>query len=67
MDVYKLMFVNSENNKTSESYRLLLNLSYKIELKISHKFVAFSKSQYLLSKERYKKIHTKTINLKCLE
>ena len=62
MDVYKLMFVNSENSKTSESYRLLLKLLCKTELKISHKYVAFSKSQYLLSKERYKKSHTKTIN-----
>ena len=53
MDVYKLMFVNSENSKTSESYRLLLNILYKTELKISHKNVGFSKSQYLLSKERY--------------
>ena len=32
--------MNSENSKTFDSYRLLLNLSGKIELKRSDKYVA---------------------------
>ena len=35
--------MNSENSKTSNSHRLLLNLSDKINLKRSEKYVALSK------------------------
>ena len=35
--------MNSENSKTSNSHRLLLNLSDKIKLKRSEKYVALSK------------------------
>ena len=35
------IFVNSENSKTSELHRLLLNLSDNINLKRSDKYVAF--------------------------
>ena len=35
-------FVNSENSKTSDSNRLLLNLSDKMNLNISDKHVALS-------------------------
>ena len=35
-------FMNSENSKTFEPYRLLLNLSDKINLKRSNKYVALS-------------------------
>ena len=34
------IFINSENSKTFDSHRLLLNLSDKIDLKRSHKYVA---------------------------
>ena len=33
------IFINSKNSKTSESYRLLLNLADKLDLKKSNKFV----------------------------
>ena len=36
------IFVNSKNNKTSDFYRLLLNLSDKINLKRSDKYVTLS-------------------------
>ena len=36
------VFMNSENSKTSDPYRLLLNLSDKINLKRSDKYVALS-------------------------
>ena len=35
-------FMNSENSKGSESYKLLLNLTDKINLKRSGQFVALS-------------------------
>ena len=34
------MFTNSENSKTSETYRLLINLSDKVNLKRSDIYVA---------------------------
>ena len=37
-----IMFMNSENCKTSDSHRLLLNLSDKIDLKGSDKYVSQS-------------------------
>ena len=36
------IFMNSENSKTSDPHRLLLNLSDKINLKRSDKYVALS-------------------------
>ena len=36
--------MNSENSKTSDPHRLLLNLSDKITLKKTEKYVALSKS-----------------------
>ena len=36
------IFMNSKNSKTSDPHRLLLNLSGKINLKRSNKFVALS-------------------------
>ena len=50
--------MNSKNSKISNPHRLLFNLSDKINLKRSIKYVA-------LYKQKYKNInHTKTINLK---
>ena len=37
-----IIFLNSENSKTSDPYRLLLNLLDKINLKRSDKYVALS-------------------------
>ena len=36
------IFINSENSETSDPYRLLSNLSDKINLKRSDNYVAFS-------------------------
>ena len=36
------IFLNSENSKSSDPYRLLLNLSDKINLKRSDRYVALS-------------------------
>ena len=36
------LFMNSENSKTSETHRLLFNLSDKINLKGRDKYVALS-------------------------
>ena len=36
------IFTNSRNSKTSDSHRLLLNISDKINLKRSDKYVALS-------------------------
>ena len=36
------IFMNSENSKTSDPHRLLLNLTDKINLKRSDKYVALS-------------------------
>ena len=36
------IFMNSENSKTTDPYRLLLNLSNKINLKKSDKYVTLS-------------------------
>ena len=47
--------MNSENSKTSDPYRPLLDLSGKIKLKISDKYVYFIKSSHLLYMEKHKK------------
>ena len=36
------IFMDSKNSKTSDLHRLLLNLTYKINLSRSHKYVALS-------------------------
>ena len=38
------IFMNSEDNETSKTHRLLLNLSDKINLKKSDKYFALKKS-----------------------
>ena len=40
------VFVNSENSKTSDSHRLLLKLSDKINIKRNDKYVALSNLIY---------------------
>ena len=46
------IFMNSKNNKTCNSHRLLLNLSDKINLKRNDKYVALlNLSIYYISKD----------------
>ena len=54
-------FVNSKNSKTSDTHRLLLNLTYKINLK-SDKYVALSNLTMYYTWEIWKN-HIRTINL----
>ena len=49
------IFMNSENSKTSDPHRLLLNLLDKINLKRSDKYM-FYQNLALLHTEKYKKI-----------
>ena len=49
------IFMNSENSKRSDSHRHLVNLSDKINLKRSNKYVALSNLKQLLYMEKYKK------------
>ena len=43
------IFMNSENSKTSDPYRILLNVTDKINLKTSDKYVALSKYELKIS------------------
>ena len=47
------IFMNSENSKTSDPHRILLNLTDKINLKRNDKYVALLNSQYM---KEYKKV-----------
>ena len=49
------IFINSENSKTSDPHRLLLNLTDKIDLRRKEIYY-FIKSQYLLYMGKYKKV-----------
>ena len=57
------IFMNSRNSKTSDPHRLLLNLSDKIDLKSSDKYVALSNLSIYYTWKNIKN-HTKIINLK---
>ena len=56
-------FMNSKNSKTSDPHRLLLNLTDRMSLKRSDKYVALSNLDIYYT-WKYKKIHIRTINLK---
>ena len=58
--------MNSENSKTPDPHRLLLNLSGRINLKRSDKYVALSNLTIYYTWKNIKilKSHTKIINLK---
>ena len=58
------IFINSENSKTSEPHRLLLNLSDKTNLKRSDKYVALSNLSIYYTWKYIKKGHTKIVNLR---
>ena len=52
------IFKNSENGKTSDTHKLLLNLSDKINLKREYKYVSLSNLSiyYTWNMEKYKKV-----------
>ena len=58
------IFMNSGNSKTSSLQRPLLNLSDKINLKRSDKYVALSNRSIYYTWKNKKEGHTKIINLK---
>ena len=61
------IFANSENRKISDLHRSLLNLTDKINLKRSDKYVVLSSFQhipYATIRRKTQKSHTKTIDLK---
>ena len=51
------IFMNSENNKTSDPHRLLLNLTDKISLKRSDKYVALSNLNTYYTWKNTKKLY----------
>ena len=55
--------MNSKNSKTSDSHRLLLNLSDKISLKRNQKYVAFQTLAFTIH-VKIQKSHPEIINLK---
>ena len=55
--------MNSENTKTSDPHRLLLNLLDKMNLNRSGKYVAYPTLAFTIH-EKISKSHTKVINLK---
>ena len=57
------IFMNSEDNKISDPRRLLLNLSHKMNLKRSDKYITLSKLNIFYTWKNIKS-HTKIINLK---
>ena len=56
------IFMHSENSKTSDPQELLLNLSAKVNLKRSDRYVALSNLNIYYTYKNKK--NTKTINLK---
>ena len=57
------IFMNSKNSGSSDTHRLLLNLSDKIDLKISDKYVALSNLSNNYTWKNFRKSY-KIINLK---
>ena len=55
---------NSENSKTADTHRLLLNLTDKINLKRSDKYIALSNPSIYYTWMDIKKSYKKNINLK---
>ena len=46
------IFVNSENGKTSDSHKLLPNLSDKIDLRRNDKYIVLSNLQVIYKKKK---------------
>ena len=57
------IFMNSENNKTSDPHRLLLNLADKIKVREVANILFYQNLAFNIM-EKCKKTHTKIINLK---
>ena len=57
--------MNSENSKASDPHKLLLDLTDKITLRRSDKYVALSNLSIYCTWKNIKKVNTKIINLKC--
>ena len=51
------IFMDSENSKATDPHRLLLNLSHKINLKRSDKFVSLSKLSIYYTWKNIKKLY----------
>ena len=49
------IFMNSKNSRTSDSHRLLINLTDQINLKRSDKYVTLSNLSIYLTRENIKK------------
>ena len=56
--------MNSKNSKISDPHKLLLNLTEKVNLNGSDKFVALSNLSICYTRKNMKKGHTKTVKLK---
>ena len=54
--------MNSKNRKTSDPYRLLLDLTDKTDIRNKDKYFALSNLRIYI--EKYKKTHIRIINLK---
>ena len=57
------IFMNSKNSKTNYLQRLLFNLTYKINLKTSHKYISLSNFRIYYTRKNIR-FCTKIINLK---
>ena len=57
-----IIIVNSENSKTSDPHRLLLNLWDKVNLKRSDKYVDVALSSLYYTRENHTKSPSKIIN-----
>ena len=57
-------FMNSENSKTSDFHRLLLNLTDKIDLRRKDKYISLSNLSIYYTWKNIKKSHIRIINLK---
>ena len=58
------IFMNSENSKTYDPNKVLLNLKYGV-LKKSYRYIGLSNLSMYYTWKKYRKSYTKTINLKC--
>ena len=56
--------MNSENSKTSDFHRLLLNLTDKIDLRRKDKYISLSNLSIYYTWKNIKKSHIRIINLK---
>ena len=50
----KSILMNTENSKTNETHKFVLNLSQRLDLRSSSKYVALKKLIYILVAEKYK-------------